>query len=149
MDIKLSMHIPRDASTLPLVRHLTKHALREIGASRACIGDVEVAVTEACANVVEHTTDEDDYSVDVELTDTRCEIRVIDSGHGFDFETLGRRDAETTAEGGRGIQLMRALVDTIKFTSEPESGTVVHLVKDLEFDGAPDFIRRDRDDQVT
>jgi serine/threonine-protein kinase RsbW len=145
VDIKLSMNIPRDASTLPLVRHLTKHSLREIGVTRSCIGDVEVAVTEACANVVEHTTDEDEYSVEVELTDTRVEIRVIDTGHGFDFETLGRSDAEITAEGGRGIQLMRALVDAIKFTSEPESGTVVHLVKDLEFDRAPEFIRRDAD----
>jgi serine/threonine-protein kinase RsbW len=143
VDIKLSMNIPRDASTLPLVRHLTKHSLREIGVTRSCIGDVEVAVTEACANVVEHTTDEDEYSVEVELTDTRVEIRVIDTGHGFDFETLGRTEAETTAEGGRGIQLMRALVDAIKFTSEPESGTVVHLVKELEFDGAPAFVRRD------
>lgn len=143
MDIKLSMNIPRDASTLPLVRHLTKHSLREIGVTKACIGDVEVAVTEACANVVEHTTEEDEYSVEVELTDTKCEIRVIDTGHGFDFEILGRRDAETTAEGGRGIQLMRALVDTIKFTSEPESGTVVHLVKDLEFDHRPSFVRKD------
>jgi serine/threonine-protein kinase RsbW len=146
VDIKLSMNIPRDASTLPLVRHLTKHSLQEIGVSRACIGDVEVAVTEACANVVEHTTDEDDYSVEVELTDTRCEIRVVDTGHGFDFETLGRTEAATTAEGGRGIQLMRALVDSIRFMSEPESGTVVHLVKDLEFDRAPDFVRKNQDD---
>ena len=142
MDIKLSMNIPRDSSTLPLVRHLTKHSLREIGVTKACIGDVEVAVTEACANVVEHTTDEDEYSVEVELTDTKCEIRVIDTGHGFDFEILGRSDADTTAEGGRGIQLMRALVDTIKFTSEPESGTVVHLVKDLEFDHRPSFVKK-------
>jgi serine/threonine-protein kinase RsbW len=146
VDIRLSMNIPRDASTLPLVRHLTKHSLREIGVSSRCIGDVEVAVTEACANVVEHTTEEDDYSVEVEITDTRCEIRVIDTGHGFDFETLGRGEAETTAEGGRGIQLMRALVDTIKFVSEPETGTVVHLVKELEFDGAPDFVRGDTRD---
>jgi serine/threonine-protein kinase RsbW len=86
--------------------------------------------------------------VEIELTDHRCEIRVIDTGHGFDFEVLGRSEAETTAEGGRGIQLMRALVDSIKFTSEPESGTVVHLVKDLEFDRAPEFMRHELDDDT-
>ena len=143
MDIKLSMNIPRDASTLPLVRHLTKYCLGEIGATRRCVGDVEVAVTEACANVVEHTAAEDEYSVEVQITDRRCEIRVIDTGHGFDFETLGRSDAEASAEGGRGIQLMRALVDRIKFTSEPESGTVVHLVKELELDGSKPFMQSD------
>jgi serine/threonine-protein kinase RsbW len=142
VDITLSMNIPRDSSTLPLVRHLAKHALHEIRVSRRCIGDIEVAVTEACANVVEHTTAEDEYSVEIQITDRTCEIRVVDTGHGFDFESLGQRNADSTAEGGRGIQLMRALVDRINFTSEPESGTVVHLVKQLEFDeDVPSFVR--------
>jgi serine/threonine-protein kinase RsbW len=142
VDITLAMNIPRDSSTLPLVRHLAKYSLGEIGVSRQCIGDVEVALTEACANVVEHTTAEDEYSVAIEITDHTCEIRVIDTGHGFDFETIGRNDADSGAEGGRGIQLMRALVDRIKFTSEPESGTIVHLVKELEFDRAKPFVKR-------
>jgi serine/threonine-protein kinase RsbW len=145
VDIKLAMTIPRDSSTLPLVRHLAKYSLGEIGVSRPCIGDIEVALTEACANVVEHTTAEDEYSVEIEITDRTCEIRVIDTGHGFDFETLGRADADTAAEGGRGIQLMRSLVDRIRFTSEPESGTIVHLVKELEFDGAKPFVRPSED----
>lgn len=142
MDIKLSITIPRDSSTLPLVRHLAKHSLNEIRVSRSCIGDIEVALTEACANVVEHTTAEDEYSVEIQITDQRCDMRVIDTGHGFDFESLGREDADSTAEGGRGIQLMRALVDRIHFLSEPESGTVVHFVKDLEFDeDKPAYVR--------
>jgi len=136
------MNIPRESSTLPLVRHLAKYSLGEIGVSRTCIGDIEVALTEACANVVEHTTVDDDYSVAIEITDRTCEIRVIDTGHGSDFETLGHAHADAAAEGGRGIQLMRALVDKIKFTSEPESGTIVHLVKELEFDGSKPYVRR-------
>jgi serine/threonine-protein kinase RsbW len=147
VDIRLSITIPRDSSTLPLVRHLAKHSVSEISVSRSCTGDIEVALTEACANVVEHTTAEDEYSVEIQITDQRCDMRVIDTGHGFDFESLGREDAESTAEGGRGIQLMRALVDRIHFLSEPESGTVVHFVKDLESDGnRPAFVRaRDSD----
>jgi serine/threonine-protein kinase RsbW len=141
------MDIPRDTSTLPLVRHLANHSLSEIGVERGCIGDVEVALTEACANVIEHTGDEDEYSVAIEISDRQVEIRVVDTGRGFDFETLGQDAADHTAEGGRGIQLMRALVDRIKFVSEPESGTVVHLVKQLEFDGTPppSFVRRPPD----
>jgi serine/threonine-protein kinase RsbW len=141
VDIRLLMNIPKDSSTLPLVRHLAKYSLGEIGVSRACIGDIEVALTEACANVVEHTTDEDEYSVEIEITDETCEIRVIDTGRGFDFETIGQGGTDAASEGGRGIQLMRALVDRIKFVSEPETGTIVHLVKGLEFDGAKPFIR--------
>ena len=41
------------------------------------------------------------------------------------------------AVGGRGLLLMRALMDRIHFESRPEQGTVVHLVKKLDFDVAP------------
>lgn len=41
-----------------------------------------------------------------------------------------------SAERGRGVALMRALVDSIDFDSDPESGTVVHLVKQLTLAGS-------------
>jgi serine/threonine-protein kinase RsbW len=144
VDINLALVLPRDSTTLPLVRHLCKHCLWEIGVSRQCASDVELAVTEACTNVVKHSSGDDAYEVKIAITDNDCEIRVIDTGHGFDHASLGTDDAELTAESGRGIQLMRALVDNILFTSEPESGTVVHLVKALEFDKEPPpYITRD------
>ena len=39
---------------------------------------------------------------------------------------------------GRGVAIMRAVMDQVDFRSEPEAGTIVHLVKDLELepDGA-------------
>ena len=46
---------------------------------------------------------------------------------------LGLVDAEPSAEDGRGIQLMRALVDEVTFTSRPQVGTVVHLEKQLSW----------------
>ena len=56
---------------------------------------------------------------------------MIDRGGGFDSTTKGLADAEPSAEDGRGIQLMRALVDKVTFTSRPQVGTVVHLEKQL------------------
>ena len=141
LGINLGLELPRDSSTVPLVRHLTKHALWEIGVKRACVSDVELAVTEACANVVEHSAGDDVYRVEVKVTPTQCEIRVIDTGHGFDFESLEEREPSTDADRGRGVALMKMLVDSIDFRSEPESGTIVHLVKALEFDGnKPPFV---------
>lgn len=141
LGINLALELPRDSSTVPLVRHLTKHALWEIGVKRACVSDVELAVTEACANVVEHSSGDDIYVVEVKVTSTQCEIRVIDTGHGFDFASLQDREPGSEADRGRGVVLMKMLVDSIDFRSEPESGTIVHLVKALEFDGnKPPFV---------
>ncbi|MFP5326920.1 MAG: ATP-binding protein, partial [Acidimicrobiia bacterium] len=112
MQIQLSVSMPREEATLPLVRHLVKYSLFEIGVTRDCIADVELALTEACANVITHSAGDDQYLVDMTITADACEIRVIDTGHGLDFESLGRADAAVDAESGRGIQLMRALMDT-------------------------------------
>ena len=137
MEISQSLCLPRDNSTVPLVRHLCKFVLWQIGVTAPCIGDIEVAVTEACANVVEHTAGDDEYEVHVTITDSQCEIRVVDVGHGFDADALGDPSGDGKAERGRGVHLMRSLVDNIKFESEPEAGTIVHLVKTLAFDGPP------------
>jgi len=32
---------------------------------------------------------------------------------------------------GRGVAIMRAVMDSVEFVSEPETGTIVHLVKTL------------------
>jgi serine/threonine-protein kinase RsbW len=96
-------------------------------------------VTEACTNVLKHAVGTPDaYETTVEINENDCTIRVIDSGQGFDSAQFGREEALGTAESGRGIQLIRALVDTVEFTSRPEDGTVVHLEKRLEFN--PDSI---------
>lgn len=135
--IHLSLALPRDVATVPLVRHLCAYALREIRVEEGCIADIELAVTEACANVVRHAGAEDAYDVTVAITAASCEIRVVNTGGGFEVGTLGDDPVHASAESGRGVHLMRSLVDTMAFTSTPGSGTEVHLVKSLRYeDGA-------------
>ena len=47
------------------------------------------------------------------------------------------------AESGRGLSLMRALVDNLNFVSEPKVGAVVHMVKRLDYDQSHPFRRTD------
>jgi len=92
---------------------------------------LEEALTEAAANVVKHSGANDKYEVHVVIENTMCEIRVVDTGRGFDSATLDVAMAAPSAEQGRGMALMAALVDSVRFESRPEAGTVVHQVKDL------------------
>jgi serine/threonine-protein kinase RsbW len=132
MRIDLALCLPRDTASIAVVRHIAGCALSEIGVEAGCVADIELAVSEACANVVEHAVADDEYEVRVELDDDRCEIRVIDIGGGFDSTLLlGPMPAASNAQG-RGLALMKALVDRIDFVSEPEQGTIVHLVKRLD-----------------
>ena len=64
------------------------------------------------------------------LSGQLCEIQVKDTGGGFDHRSHGHAEAHGSAEGGRGIHLMRLLVDELQFVSV-DSGTMVHLQKTL------------------
>jgi len=135
LQVKYSMYLPRDATTVPIARRLCRSAMEELGITRECVHDVALAVTEACANVIEHSSDiDDEYEVSVAVDEDRCEIQVIDTGRGFDHQSLTDQLAPSSAERGRGISLMRALVDNVRFESRPQSGTIVHLVKTLELE---------------
>jgi serine/threonine-protein kinase RsbW len=123
--------LPRDSSTLSVVRHITASALDELGVVSEEIGDVILALTEAAANVVKHSGADDQYEVHLVIENNTCEIRVVDSGRGFDSDSLGVNMAGPSEERGRGMALMAALVDSVRFESRPEAGTIVHLVKDL------------------
>ncbi len=133
MQIVLSLALPRDEQTIPVSRHIATNAMDEIGVSRDCTDDIAIALTEACTNVLKHAGPGDEYEVSLEVDSDQCVIRVVDKGRGFDSQSLGMRHADSAAEQGRGIELMRALVDQVHFISKPEAGTIVHLEKRLDY----------------
>ncbi|HYX43798.1 MAG TPA: ATP-binding protein [Acidimicrobiales bacterium] len=132
MRLILSVFLPRDRATIPVSRHIVRDALREIGVAEDCAHDVSIAQSEACTNVVDHSGPGDEYEVSVEIDGDRCTIRVVDTGRGFD-EGAVEDGATADSERGRGIQLMKALVDRVHFRSDAGAGTAVHLEKTLRF----------------
>ena len=133
MHITLSLLLPRDEASIPVVRHICAKALEEIYTEPETISDIEIALTEACANVVEHSGPGDDYGVDVTIDDKTCVIRVVDHGQGLAKQLGPNTPPDLHAEGGRGFALMHALVDRVHFESKPQVGTVVCLEKQLAF----------------
>ena len=137
MELKLTLALPRDEFSVPVARRILSRSLDVLGVEAHVITDIELALTEACTNVLDHAAGTDEYEVSAGIDGTLCIIEVIDRGGGFDDSTKGLVDAEPSAEEGRGIQLIRALVDKVTFTSRPQVGTVVHLEKQLTWvDGA-------------
>lgn len=132
--VTLSLQLPRDRLSVPVARHLVAAAMDEVGVVPEDGEAVKLAMTEACANVIDHSGPGDVYDLAVTLGPTACHIRVVDVGRGFDHAALAMDMATVDAEHGRGVALMHALVDQVRFESEPEQGTVVHLVKRLRFD---------------
>ncbi|MGH9125048.1 MAG: ATP-binding protein [Acidimicrobiales bacterium] len=124
--------MPRDAETVSLVRAAAGEFLRSFGVESECLEDIRLAVSEACTNVVQHARAGDEYEVRVHLDEYACTIQVRNVGSGFDAGTLEGAPLDPMSSRGRGVVIMRAVMDTVGFESEPELGTIVHLVRDLD-----------------
>lgn len=138
MELRLTLCLPRDELSIPVVRRTMKGALEALGVPTSQAHDIQVAVTEACTNVLDHVEDGDEYMMTCTVSEDVAAIEVVDTGRGFDSDSLGHAEADHSAEEGRGIQLIRALVDKVQFTHQPERGSIVRFEKRLDLpDTAP------------
>jgi serine/threonine-protein kinase RsbW len=131
MDISLALTLPRDEQTVPVARHIVRNAMEQVGVEATCVYEVELALSEACTNVLLHSGPGDQFVVRLDLDDRLGVIRVIDVGRGFDSARLQTKESGLEAERGRGLGLMHALVDRVDLTSRAEAGTIVTLEKVL------------------
>ncbi|MDX6226093.1 MAG: serine/threonine-protein kinase RsbW [Frankiales bacterium] len=127
----MTLCLPRDELSIPVVRRTLGGALKALGVPADEAHDIQVAVTEACTNVLDHVEDGDEYAVTCSVSEDVASIEVVDTGRGFDSESLGLSEADHSAEEGRGLQLIRALVDKVQFTRQDERGSVVRFQKQL------------------
>ncbi|MGY1746775.1 ATP-binding protein [Blastococcus sp. SYSU D00695] len=132
MDIAFTVTLPVDTGSVPFVRGLTRQALEHLGIARPVVDEVTLALTEACANVVQHSGEHAHYEVGVEIDDRLCRITVWDDGRGLDpLAAPNTRDGRDRAEGGTGLLLMQALVDSLDFRHDPDGRHRVTLEKEL------------------
>ncbi|GAB2770220.1 ATP-binding protein [Streptomyces daliensis] len=161
MSMWWSLQLRREAASVPLARRLLLGAMETAGVDPEISYDLSLALTEACANAVEHGTGEhctdepgaggtgrtgehsdDAYRVTAYLDGDRCRIEVADTGPGF-----GRRGksgkpgpldrAAVDAEDGRGLFLIESLADHVRFRDHADcgGGAVVSFDKTLKWRG--------------
>jgi len=118
---------------VPLTRRTVAAALTAAGVEPDCLAEVEVALSEACTNVLNHAGKGDAYEVAINISDQHLSMDVIDFGSGFGPLPDGSPMPDPTAESGRGLALMRALTDRAVFDSVSGDGGAVHLMKRLRW----------------
>ncbi|HEY5335140.1 MAG TPA: ATP-binding protein [Mycobacteriales bacterium] len=133
MELTLTLCLPRDAASVPLARTVASDVLATVGFVRDEIHDVELALSEACGNVIRHSDAGDAYEVHLKVRGDVVSIDVEDKGPGFPDRMLSGPDGEAAgdAETGRGITLMRALVDELRFERAHGDGSIVRMVRTL------------------
>lgn len=130
MDISFTVRLPVDVGSVPFVRGLCRQALEHLRIERTVVDETTLALTEACANVVQHAGDDGEYQVSVEIDSGLCRITVVDDGAGFDPDEAVTRPG-VDGERGAGLTLMQALTDRLDFRRDPDGRHRVRLEKRL------------------
>ena len=84
MNVKFCLVFPREALSVPVMRHVLGDTLRDLGADDDGVADLLLAVTEACSNVVKHGGPGQRYEVLASVGQGGCEVQVVNSGRGTD-----------------------------------------------------------------
>lgn len=144
---------PLEKSLLNIIRRFIVDVAEEMGFSPEDLYKIEMAVDEACSNVVLHAYQglaqppdpHRGIELNLHLADEALTISVRDRGHGglavdpfvppADLDEYDRRNRHGAAYHGLGIYIMQQFMDEVDFMPAPDSGTLVTLRKYLRRGG--------------
>jgi serine/threonine-protein kinase RsbW len=129
----VKLTIPAKAEYVTLVRLALSGLSHLRPLSEETLGDLKLAVTEACSNSVRHAyRDDRQGSVDIvyELHADRLIVEVRDEGEGFVAAGAEAVGGSGLTEGGLGIAIIRELADELELgPGENGKGSRLRLVK--------------------
>ncbi len=123
----VTLRLPSDVSCIEeAVELVTRHCLAGHAATRTIRFRLQVVLSEALANAILRGNRESlDKWVEVraELRDEIIRVHVTDEGPGFDPTTVPEpiRPEQLDEAGGRGLFLIRKLVDAVQFNEQGNS----------------------------
>jgi serine/threonine-protein kinase RsbW len=114
----------------------------EAGFSNVALGDIELAVVEACANIIKHAyrgVPEDTAKIDIHVTHDWGMLAITVTDWGAPFEPPTQRLAAPDVDvmvvekrrGGMGIFFMQQMMDEVAWDIRPGVWNRVRLIKRL------------------
>jgi serine/threonine-protein kinase RsbW len=109
------------------------------GLGEEAVYAVEMAVDEACTNIIEHAYGGEgrgDIECTCQINHEGLTVTLRDYGSPFDPSNVPEPNVnaalEDREEGGLGLYLIRKLMDEVDFEFTPDSGNVLTMVKHQE-----------------
>lgn len=128
----LVLILPSDLSVLPVVRKFVEAVCQLGGLDQTAMEAIVLATNEATSNVIRHAHQgrrETPVRVECILLDEAIEVSLYDQGEPFDVAGVPHLDPAEMRVGGRGVFLMRALVDELTCCRGDNGGNVLRMVK--------------------
>jgi len=127
---------PGKYESLEKIRRFVVQTAEDAGLDQSAVYAVELAVDEACCNIIDHAYGEEGVGdIICSIADEPSVIRIVleDKGLPFDPSKVPAPQLNLPLEKlkmrGVGFFLMQKLMDEIYYQSSPTSGNVMTLVK--------------------
>lgn len=136
MSIKRSLTVPGRFEYLATIADFIAETGHDAGYDQDMIFHVQMAVDEACSNVIEHAyqgQDKGDITLSCDCKKEEWVIAISDTGRSFDPDSVPEPDLDASLEdiktGGLGLYFMRQLMDEVEFSFDEKKGNKLRMVK--------------------
>ncbi len=128
---------PGEMHYLHRIREFVTGIAEESGINEHDIDNIELAVDEACANVIEHGYGQDvlnrNITIRMEIDAAKLVLTIIDQGKQFDPRTKKQPNIDKLIrmkrDGGLGISLIKRTMDEIDYRTTPDGHNELVLTK--------------------
>jgi len=129
--------VPGHPSSLSVIRWVVTRLARAADLTPDQVDQIEIAVDEACTNVIEHAYEsllpKPPIHLEIQTKDEQFVVDVIDCGQAFDYDSfVSPKIPEHWLEGherGVGIFLIRQCMDEVLYDVLPDERNRMRLVK--------------------
>ena len=132
------LHVPSSTENLSMIRDFVGSIGERAGFGQRDLMQLELAVDEACANVIEHAYGSDtthEVTVKAVLDADAVEIRIIDTGRGFDPSMVNQEEPDSLIaqrkSGGLGMRIISRVMDEVKYEIGPGQKNELRMIKRL------------------
>lgn len=136
--IEIDIRVPNQTRYLSLIGRIGEDIAKELskyqGDRETLAYHINLVLTEAMVNAIKHANAGDpDKTVHVFLNicNDQLVIKVFDEGQGFDINAVPQPSFEQLEDRGRGIFIIKSLMDTVTYT-KIDGGNVLQMTKKLD-----------------
>lgn len=136
-ELEVDIKVPNQTRYLSLIGKIGEDIARELnkyGGDRETLAyHINLVLTEAMVNAIKYANaDDPDRMVHIliNISEHEIQIKVYDNGQGFDINSIPPPNFEALEECGRGIFLIRTLMDFVQYRKVP-NGNVLEMSKKL------------------
>jgi len=135
--IELDIKVPNQTRYLSLIGRIGEDIAREIdrftGDRETLAYQINLVLTEAMTNAIKYgnaDNKEETVHILINIVENQLFIRIFDYGQGFDINEIPAPDFDLLEDRGRGIFLIKAVMDSVKYVRKTGKNVLV-MIKQL------------------